>query len=66
MECELRTRDLIWDSGAVLNQLGCQFIYALVILWVRNIPWKDEYRTVVGRHTDITDLLVEVIYVFIY
>ena len=36
-----RTHDLC-DAGAVLYQLSYQANWELVILWVRNIPVKDE------------------------
>ena len=35
------TQDLC-DAGAVLYQLSYQANWQLVILWVRNIPVKDE------------------------
>ena len=37
----IRTHDLC-DAGAVLYQLSYQANWELVILWVRNIPVKDE------------------------
>ena len=37
----IRTHDLC-DAGAVLYQLNYQANWELVILWVRNIPVKDE------------------------
>ena len=37
----IRTHDL-YDAGAVLYQLSYQASWELVILWVRNIPVKDE------------------------
>ena len=37
----IRTHDLC-DAGAVLYQLSYQANWELVLLWVRNIPVKDE------------------------
>ena len=37
----IQTHDLC-DAGAVLYQLSYQANWELVILWVRNIPVKDE------------------------
>ena len=37
----IRTHDLC-DPGSVLYQLSYQANWELVILWVRNIPVKDE------------------------
>ena len=63
----MRTRDLIWDSGAVLNQLACQFIYICACHFVGFVIYLGKMitGTVVGRHTDIK-YLPKFIYVFMY